>query len=326
MEALPAYTCTMTSTARFLYKAELEDPFRPARVRRWSRVEAELRGTLLLLYEGDPSSPFTHVRSFGLLSADVGLATDYTRRKNVLRLRAEGYQFLLAAADPWTVLRWVDMLDAAVTLSTPLDDRREPKAFFVPSLTLTVTNAKLADRLKRNYRDSRYGPRRDRSWLYEQPGTLQPSARQSVPSLERGRGSYHSRNEGDADAEGLSVHATLTRTDSQRCCCPCTQCWRGSLDHTWTALSISTSSFSSVDTMMDRGDEMHASVGLDNLTDIKRTSNRTSLSCAQDLNYATRCTRVLLYTSRWRYGCYYRAGRRIQLPKPSKRLGCGALL
>ena len=54
-------------------------------------------------------SPNTLVKGYTLQNAESGLATDYLKRKNVIRVRSEGEQFLLQATDMEDVVRWIEV-------------------------------------------------------------------------------------------------------------------------------------------------------------------------------------------------------------------------
>lgn len=49
------------------------------------------------------------LRVYTLQNAESGLASDYTKRKNVIRLRTEGEQFLLQARDVGGVIDWIEV-------------------------------------------------------------------------------------------------------------------------------------------------------------------------------------------------------------------------
>lgn len=49
------------------------------------------------------------LRSYSLQHAESGLASDYTKRKNVIRVRMEGEQFLLQAKDVPGVIEWIEV-------------------------------------------------------------------------------------------------------------------------------------------------------------------------------------------------------------------------
>jgi hypothetical protein len=49
------------------------------------------------------------VRKYTLQHAESGLASDYQKRKNVIRVRMEGEQFLLQARDVPAVIEWIEV-------------------------------------------------------------------------------------------------------------------------------------------------------------------------------------------------------------------------
>ncbi|KAI8972862.1 hypothetical protein BD414DRAFT_499611 [Trametes punicea] len=52
------------------------------------------------------------IRKYTLQHAESGLASDYTKRKNVIRVRMEGEQFLLQAKDVASVIDWIEVICA----------------------------------------------------------------------------------------------------------------------------------------------------------------------------------------------------------------------
>ena len=56
----------------------------------------------------DPD-PKDLIRKYSLQSAESGLASDYIKRKNVIRVRMEGEQFLLQARDVPAVIEWIEV-------------------------------------------------------------------------------------------------------------------------------------------------------------------------------------------------------------------------
>ena len=56
----------------------------------------------------DPD-PKDLLRAFTLQGAESGLASDYAKRKNVIRVRMEGEQFLLQAVDVLAVIEWIEV-------------------------------------------------------------------------------------------------------------------------------------------------------------------------------------------------------------------------
>ena len=58
---------------------------------------------------GYEPNPNTLMKGYTLQNAESGLATDYLKRKNVIRMRSEGEQFLLQAQDMEGVVRWIEV-------------------------------------------------------------------------------------------------------------------------------------------------------------------------------------------------------------------------
>ena len=69
----------------------------------------EVRG----LWREDPGAPLPSpkdlIKEYRLSNAESGLGTDYTKRRNVIRIRMEGEQFLLQAADVAGVVDWIEV-------------------------------------------------------------------------------------------------------------------------------------------------------------------------------------------------------------------------
>lgn len=61
----------------------------------------------------EPSSK-DHIRTYTLQNAESGLASDYGKRKNVIRARMEGEQFLLQAPDVAAVIDWIEVCFVAL--------------------------------------------------------------------------------------------------------------------------------------------------------------------------------------------------------------------
>ncbi|CAL1699624.1 unnamed protein product [Somion occarium] len=72
------------------------------------------------------------VRSYTLQHAESGLASDYTKRRNVIRIRMEGEQFLLQARDVASVIDWIEAIQAATNIALDLDERPMPKGPLFP--------------------------------------------------------------------------------------------------------------------------------------------------------------------------------------------------
>lgn len=82
---------------------------------------------------GQPEpDPKDLLRIYTLQHAESGLASDYTKRKNVVRVRLEGEQFLLQCTDVASVIEWIEGLQAATNIALDLDERPMPKGPIFP--------------------------------------------------------------------------------------------------------------------------------------------------------------------------------------------------
>lgn len=64
------------------------------------------------------------VRNYTLQSAESGLAADYLKRRHVVRVRAEGEQFLLHTRSDRHVVDWIEALQASTNVSMDLEKRQ----------------------------------------------------------------------------------------------------------------------------------------------------------------------------------------------------------
>lgn len=71
-------------------------------------------------------------RAYSLQGAESGLAADYIKRKNIIRVRLQGEQFLIQCRDPGHVVSWIEALQAATNVSLDLDQRQMPKFITLP--------------------------------------------------------------------------------------------------------------------------------------------------------------------------------------------------
>ena len=62
-------------------------------------------------------NPKDHIRTYTLQHAESGLASDYGKRKNVIRVRMEGEQFLLQAPDVAAVIDWIEVRVLCIALA-----------------------------------------------------------------------------------------------------------------------------------------------------------------------------------------------------------------
>ncbi|KAI0029124.1 hypothetical protein K488DRAFT_30567, partial [Vararia minispora EC-137] len=71
-------------------------------------------------------------RQYTLQHAESGLASDYHKRRNVIRCRMEGEQFLLQAVDVQGVVDWIEGFQAAANIALDLDERPMPRGPLFP--------------------------------------------------------------------------------------------------------------------------------------------------------------------------------------------------
>ncbi|KZT60879.1 hypothetical protein CALCODRAFT_417673, partial [Calocera cornea HHB12733] len=72
------------------------------------------------------------LRHYTMQGAESGLGADYKKRKNVIRVRAEGEQFLLQADTLVDVVNWIEAFQAATNIALDLDERPMPKLPTLP--------------------------------------------------------------------------------------------------------------------------------------------------------------------------------------------------
>ncbi|KAJ3984896.1 hypothetical protein F5890DRAFT_1410669 [Lentinula detonsa] len=76
------------------------------------------------------------IHSYTLQQAESGLGNDYLKRKNVIRVRMEGEQFLLQARDVTAVVDWIEGLHSAANIALDLDERPMPRGPLFPRWVL----------------------------------------------------------------------------------------------------------------------------------------------------------------------------------------------
>ncbi|OBT50419.1 hypothetical protein VE04_10119 [Pseudogymnoascus sp. 24MN13] len=124
-ETLPPYTCDLTLTAHFMRKSELEAPTSAnPPIRTWHRGHVALHGTSLTITPSPRlslkrSKPLTPPRSYSLQHAEAGIASDYLKRRYVIRIRVEADQLLLASDDAPTHIARREAIAAAIDLAPP---------------------------------------------------------------------------------------------------------------------------------------------------------------------------------------------------------------
>ncbi|KAI0697483.1 hypothetical protein C8T65DRAFT_582582 [Cerioporus squamosus] len=72
------------------------------------------------------------IRQYSLQNAESGLASDYTKRKNVIRVRMEGEQFLLQAKNVAAVIDWIEGIQMGTNVALDLDERPMPRGPIFP--------------------------------------------------------------------------------------------------------------------------------------------------------------------------------------------------
>ncbi|RPD69415.1 hypothetical protein L226DRAFT_471704 [Lentinus tigrinus ALCF2SS1-7] len=72
------------------------------------------------------------IHQYSLQHAESGLASDYQKRKNVIRVRMEGEQFLLQAKDVAAVIDWIEGIQMGTNVALDLDERPMPRGPIFP--------------------------------------------------------------------------------------------------------------------------------------------------------------------------------------------------
>ncbi|GAA6048237.1 hypothetical protein JCM3770_006497 [Rhodotorula araucariae] len=99
---------------------------------RFSIEHAKAKAKDRIIASATASAENALVRHYSLQHAESGLAADYVKRKHVVRVRAEGEQFLLQAKDDRGVIDLIEALQAATNVSLDLDARPLPKFITLP--------------------------------------------------------------------------------------------------------------------------------------------------------------------------------------------------
>ncbi|KAL2679270.1 hypothetical protein Neosp_010037 [[Neocosmospora] mangrovei] len=146
-DTLPKYHCDIDLEGVFMRKMEITNTTQRAEDRQWEMVYVTLRGTALNIYgvkkswqwgrtrdDGpsvDPDNPpwinqGKLLKSYSLQYAESGIASDYKKRRYVIRLRVETEQFLISCCELSTFVKWLDWLNAAINVAAPIEDRDFP--------------------------------------------------------------------------------------------------------------------------------------------------------------------------------------------------------
>ena len=143
---LPDYNCTVFRTALLSRKMEYVRPDQPAKNRIWHKSLVLLRGTIMYLYDPEdlpvmpadnddkalPPDQVKPARVYSLQYADAGVATDYVKKRFVLRVRLEGEQFLLQGSTDKERDDWIESIQAASNIALSLDERCMPRFVTLP--------------------------------------------------------------------------------------------------------------------------------------------------------------------------------------------------
>ena len=138
-EVLPEYSCSVFRSAILHYKLECVYPGLAAKKREWIKVYAVLFGTVMRLYSIHPDGTLSinfsldrPFRDYTLQYAEAGIATDYLKKRYVLRVRAEGEQFLMQCSSEEDRDNWVETIQSGSSIALALEDRNMPKIITLP--------------------------------------------------------------------------------------------------------------------------------------------------------------------------------------------------
>lgn len=147
-ESLPEYKANIELSNVFLRKSEFHTLSQRCPDRKWRCVIASLIGTKLEIHSAtrpllshampnhnDETTNFKKgalVKSYSLQHAEFGLASDYLKRKHVIRVRVEAEQFLLSCSRIETLVAWMEGLQWGAGVALELDERLEVKEQTLP--------------------------------------------------------------------------------------------------------------------------------------------------------------------------------------------------
>ncbi|KAK2461313.1 hypothetical protein APHAL10511_006840 [Amanita phalloides] len=72
------------------------------------------------------------IKTYTLQHAECGLGLDYTKRKNVIRMKMEGEQFLVQAKNAMEVVSWIEGIQSGTNVALELDERPMPRGPLFP--------------------------------------------------------------------------------------------------------------------------------------------------------------------------------------------------
>jgi len=135
-EELPPYSCSVHKAGYVFKKNEFSSKGYRSRDRSWKKQYLYLWGTLLRIYKSEPIdiNRVTPTHEFSMLNAQTGLATDYSKKNNVIRVRiaSTGHQFLFQIQDRDECVSWIEKLQSSANISPTLDEREMPMFITLP--------------------------------------------------------------------------------------------------------------------------------------------------------------------------------------------------
>ncbi|CAB4391217.1 unnamed protein product [Rhizophagus irregularis] len=135
-EELPPYSCSVHKAGYVFKKNEFSSKGYRSRDRSWKKQYLYLWGTFLRIYKSEPIdiNRVTPTHEFSMLNTQIGLATDYSKKNNVIRVRisSTGHQFLFQIQDHDECVSWIEKLQSSANISPTLDEREMPMFITLP--------------------------------------------------------------------------------------------------------------------------------------------------------------------------------------------------
>lgn len=72
------------------------------------------------------------IKTYTLQYAECGLGLDYLKRRNVVRVKVEGEQFLVQGKDAIEVVAWIEGIQTGANVALDLDERPMPRGPLFP--------------------------------------------------------------------------------------------------------------------------------------------------------------------------------------------------
>jgi hypothetical protein len=134
-EELPPYSCSVHKAGYISKKNEFSSKGYRSRDRSWKKMYLYLWGTLLRVYKSEPIdiNRVSPTHEYSMLNVQIGLAKDYSKRNNVIRVRVStGSQFLIQVQDHKECVEWIEKLQSSANISTTIDEREMPMFITLP--------------------------------------------------------------------------------------------------------------------------------------------------------------------------------------------------